>query len=184
MRLPRRKLAPFHFLASEGVRHSSKDHVWQMQTLARLCDAQPRLLQKTKYLIVDLKDSESVQLGIEWWNGLTDGQDTQQTRVGEGMVIKPLQWIVRGPKGLVQPAIKCRGKEYLRIIYGPEYDSPDHIRRLRSRALGPKRSLALREFSLGLETLNRFTRREPFQRVHECVLGVLALESEPVDPRL
>ena len=27
-------------------------------------------------------------------------------------------------------------------------------------------------------------RREPLRRVHECVFAVLALESEPVDPRL
>ena len=26
--------------------------------------------------------------------------------------------------------------------------------------------------------------REPLRRIHECVFGVLALESEPVDPRL
>jgi hypothetical protein len=54
----------------------------------------------------------------------------------------------------------------------------------RSRSLGTKRSLALREFSLGIESLERFARREPLRRVHECVFGVLALESEPVDPRL
>ena len=88
------------------------------------------------------------------------------------------------PKGLVQPGIKVRGREYLRIIYGPEYDAPSQLPRLRSRGLGRKRSLALREFALGVEALERFVRREPLYRVHECVFGVLALESEPVDPRL
>jgi protein phosphatase len=48
----------------------------------------------------------------------------------------------------------------------------------------PSRSLALREFALGIEGLERFVRGEPLRRVHECVFGVLALESEPVDPRL
>jgi protein phosphatase len=100
------------------------------------------------------------------------------------MVVKPLDFVVRGRRGLVQPANKCRGKEYLRIIYGPEYDLPENIERLRSRGLGAKRSLALREFALGVEGLERFVRREPLRRVHECVFGVLALESEPVDPRL
>ena len=80
--------------------------------------------------------------------------------------------------------LKCRGREYLRIIYGPEYDAPGQIDRLRSRGLGRKRALASREFALGVEALERFTRREPLYRVHECVFGVLALESEPVDPRL
>ena len=100
------------------------------------------------------------------------------------MVVKPLDCIVARPKGLVQPAVKCRGREYLRIIYGPEYTLPEHLDRLRQRGLRRKRSLALREFALGVEALERFVRREPLRRVHECVFGVLALESEPVDPRL
>jgi protein phosphatase len=85
---------------------------------------------------------------------------------------------------LVQPAIKIRGQEYLRIIYGPEYTTPSNLDRLKSRGLNAKRSLALREFALGVESLERFIKKEPLRRVHECVFGVLALESEPVDPRL
>ena len=100
------------------------------------------------------------------------------------MVIKPLDFVARNQKGLIQPALKCRGPEYLRIIYGPEYTQPDHLERLRQRGLSRKRSLALRELALGVEALERFVRREPLRRVHECVFGVLALESEPVDPRL
>ena len=98
--------------------------------------------------------------------------------------MKPLDFVAKGPKGLVQPALKCRGREYLRIIYGPDYTMPEHIERLRQRGLGGKRALALREFALGIEGLQRFVRREPLRRVHECVFGVLALESEPIDPRL
>ena len=45
-------------------------------------------------------------------------------------------------------------------------------------------SPALREFALGIESQERFVRHEPLRRVHERVFGVLALESEPVDPRL
>ena len=100
------------------------------------------------------------------------------------MVVKPLNFITRGPKGLVQPALKCRGREYLRIIYGPEYTADDQLQRLRARGLSGKRSLAALEFSLGIEALERFVKREPLRRAHECVFGVLALESEPVDPRL
>src|SRR5438309_1432540 len=106
------------------------------------------------------------------------------TRGGEGMVIKPSEFVTKGRKGLIQPGVKCRGREYLRIIYGPEYTLPGNLERLRSRGLSAKRSLALREFALGIEGLERFVRQEPLRRVHECVFGVLALESEPVDPRL
>ncbi len=171
------KFAPFHLLASEGRVHADRDHAWHMDTLAELCDADGRLLHKTAFKIVNLTSAESQADGVAWWEALTESG-------GEGMVVKPMEWLVRGKKGLVQPAVKCRGREYLRIIYGPEYTLDEHIERLRARGLGPKRSLALREFALGLEALHRFVEREPLYRVHECVFGVLALESEPVDPRL
>jgi len=100
------------------------------------------------------------------------------------MVVKPLEFVAHAAKGIVQPAVKCRGREYLRIIYGPEYTLPANLDRLRARGLGLKRSLAIREFALGIEALERFVRHEPLHRVHECTFAVLALESEPVDPRL
>jgi protein phosphatase len=170
------KLAPFHLLASEGAVYTDKNHLWHLQTLARICAADEKLLLATAYQMVDLTDTESQIAGIRWWEELT-------SRGGEGMVVKPLEFIVRGQRGLVQPAVKCRGREYLRIIYGPEYTS--HLDELRRRGLNAKRSLALREFALGIEALERFAQdQEPLRRVHECVFGVLALESEPVDPRL
>ena len=90
----------------------------------------------------------------------------------------------RGAEGLVQPVVKVRGREYLRIIYGPDYTEPRHLAELRNRSLLHKRSLALREYALGLEALDRLADGEPLWRIHECVFAVLALESEPVDPRL
>ena len=99
-------------------------------------------------------------------------------------MVKPASYSAMQDSKLLQPAVKCRGREYLRIIYGAEYLQPDHLKRLKVRSLNRKRTLALKEFSLGMESLTRFVRREPLYRVHECSFGVLALESEPVDPRL
>ena len=171
------RLAPFHLLATEGAVHVDKNHAWHMSTLARLTFAGGPTLTSTAHVVLDMTDPAAIEAGVSWWEKLTAGG-------GEGMVVKPLDFIVRGPRGLVQPAVKCRGREYLRIIYGPEYDAPANLERLRSRGLAGKRSLALREFALGVEALERFVRREPLRRVHECVFGVLAMESEPVDPRL
>ena len=171
------KLAPFHLLATEGKVHTERNHVWHMETLARICGHDPKLLLATQFRTVDVIHPASERAGIDWWTELT-------ARGGEGIVVKPMEFVVRGPKGLVQPAVKCRGREYLRIIYGPDYTADEHLGRLRSRGLAGKRSLALREFALGIEALERFVRHEPLRRVHECVFGVLALESEPVDPRL
>ena len=100
------------------------------------------------------------------------------------MVVKPWDFAAVHRGRLLQPALKCRGREYLRIIYGPEYTASEHLQRLRERGVGTKRSLAVREFALGIEGLERFVAREPLRRVHECAFAVLALESEPVDPRL
>ncbi len=171
------KLAPFHLLAGEGRSYVDRDHTWHMDTLARLCAQDDKLLLATPYRVVDLTDMASQAEGIAWWTQLTNAG-------GEGMVVKPFDFVTKGKRGLVQPALKCRGREYLRIIYGPEYTAPEHLERLRGRGLAVKRSLALREFALGVEALERFVRHEPLRRVHECVFGVLAMESEPVDPRL
>lgn len=171
------RLAPFHLLASEGKVHMDRDHVWHMETLARIAAAGDPVFLATPSRVVDLSSQESEDEATSWWTALT-------SRGGEGMVVKPLDFIAKGPRGLLQPAIKVRGPEYLRIIYGPEYTLPKNLDRLRSRGLGAKRSLAMKEFSLGVESLERFVRREPLRRVHECVFAVLAMESEPVDPRL
>jgi protein phosphatase len=171
------KLAPFHLLASEGRVHTDKNHTWHMDTLAAVCREDPEVLLATSYKLVDVTDLASQEEGGRWWSELTG-------RGGEGMVVKPADFILRGGRGLAQPAVKCRGREYLRIIYGPDYTADENLPRLRSRGLGHKRSLALGEFALGVEGLERFVRGEPLRRVHECVFGVLALESEPVDPRL
>lgn len=171
------KLAPFHVLATEGRVHVQQNHEWHMQTLAKVCEQDAQILLATPHRTVDVTDLDQVASATDWWTELTE-------RGGEGMVVKPLDFIAKGKKGLLQPAVKCRGREYLRIIYGPDYTTEANLSRLRSRGLGAKRSLALREFALGVEALERFVRREPLRRVHECVFGVLALESEPVDPRL
>ncbi|HEV2328308.1 MAG TPA: hypothetical protein VGY56_05920 [Verrucomicrobiae bacterium] len=168
------KLAPFHLLATEAKVHVDKPHDWHMETLAKLAGD---IIIARPFHVIDVTDAESEAKGIRWWEELT-------ARGGEGMVVKPLEFIARNRRGLIPPAIKCRGREYLRIIYGPEYTAPENLERLRARGLSTKRSLALREFALGVESLERFVRQEPLRRIHEAVFGVLALESEPVDPRL
>jgi protein phosphatase len=171
------RVAPFQILATEGVAHVDQTHQWHMQQTTLLAGAGAPIITATPFKVVDLGDEASQRDAIEWWTDLT-------VAGGEGMVVKPLEFIAKSGRG-IQPGIKCRGPEYLRIIYGPEYDLPGNLERLRDRGtLALKRSLALREFALGLEALTRFVAREPLYRVHECVFGVLALESEPVDPAL
>ncbi len=171
------RLAPFHVLAAESGVFIDRGHEWHLNLCDKLVDADPDWFIKTGRLVVNVTDPGSQAAGIAWWEQLTGAG-------AEGMVVKPSTFTARGRKGLVQPGIKCRGREYLRIIYGPEYADPTQLDRLRSRSLGRKRGLAIREFALGAEALARFVRREPLYRVHECVFGVLAMETEPVDPRL
>ncbi|MGC8918383.1 polynucleotide kinase-phosphatase [Streptomyces sp. PG2] len=173
------RLAPFQILAARDRSLAALPHDEQLALLDRLVEYDSGgLLTTTRRLYVDTGDEDSVRAGVDWWLEMT-------ARGGEGMVVKPVGAVVRDGQGrLVQPGIKCRGREYLRIVYGPEYTRPDNLARLRNRFLNHKRSLALREYALGLEALDRLAEGEPLWRVHEAVFGVLALESEPVDPRL
>ncbi|RFC71764.1 polynucleotide kinase-phosphatase [Streptomyces sp. AcE210] len=173
------RLAPFQILAVQGRSLAALPHDEQLALIDRMVEHDGSgLLQTTRRLFVDTGDEASVSAGVDWWLEMTG-------RGGEGMVVKPVEALARDGRGrLVQPGIKCRGREYLRIIYGPEYTRPDHLERLRGRFLGHKRSLAIREYALGLEALDRLADGEPLWRVHEAVFAVLALESEPVDPRL
>jgi protein phosphatase len=171
------RLAPFHLLAAEGQTFVERGHAWQLDQCDRLATASPDWIRRTDRRFVDIADHASRAAATAWWEEMTEAG-------GEGMVVKPASFIAQNAKGLVQPGIKVRGPEYLRIIYGPEYRAPGQLERLRDRRLGRKRSLAVREFGLGVEALERLARAEPLYRVHECVFGVLALESEPVDPRL
>ncbi len=170
-------VAPFQLLAADGGPLFEQDHAWHMAVADRLSAAAPGVFRPTGHVLVDVTDQAAVDAATAWWEDLV-------ARGGEGMVVKPVPPVVRGSKGVIQPGVKVRGPEYLRIIYGPEYSAPANLERLRKRSLGRKRSLAAREFALGVEALERFARGEPLYRVHECVFAVLALESEPVDPRL
>jgi len=176
------RIAVFHVLAGEGQVYTDLDQPGHLELADRLVAADPtRLLQSTERLRVPLSpDDESafddaVRRATSWWQRLLDGG-------GEGMVVKPIAWDTRGRRGLTQPAIKVRGPEYLRIIYGPEYLL--ELKRLRRRGVRRKQQLAMQEYALGMEALDRFVAGEPLYRVHECVFGLLALEQEPTDPRL
>lgn len=171
------RIAPFHLLASEGAVHFDKDHLWHMRMGERLAEHGGPMLTITNWRLAQLDDEAALGELAQWWEARTGAGS-------EGMVVKPIAFVAHGEKGLIQPALKVRGREYLRIIYGPEYDAPENLSRLKARGLGAKRALALREFSLGHEALVRFVARAPLRKVHECVFAVLALESEPIDPRL
>ncbi len=171
------KLAPFHLIGTQDHTFFDNDHQWHMDRIKQICKQDENLFLATPYKVVELENEQSIAEAITWWEELTG-------HGGEGMVVKPYKFTEQGRRGIVQPAVKCRGPQYLRIIYGPEYNTPENLQRLRMRNLGTKRSLALREFALGVEAVERFVRGEPLRRVHECTFGVLALESEPVDPRL
>ena len=170
------RIAPFHILATEGRVWSEVSHEEHMEKIEKYIAGSDPLFMVTSYKIIQLDHEESISDGCRWWEELA-------AKGSEGMVIKPLGF-THVNKGLTQPAVKCRGKEYLRIIYGPEYTQLQHLTRLKRRSLRKKGNLALSEFALGMEGLDRFVKKEPLYRVHECVFGVLALESEAVDPRL
>ncbi|MFY1696901.1 polynucleotide kinase-phosphatase [Solwaraspora sp. WMMA2101] len=172
-------LAPFAVLASDGRSYADRDHGWHLDCADALVAADPAVFTATRRRVVDLADEAAVTGATDWWHELTAAG-------GEGMVVKPYAGpAARGGTGrLLQPGIKCRGREYLRIIYGPEYTEPERLAALRRRSLGRKRAMALREHGLGLAALDLLAADAALWRRHELVFAVLACESEPVDPRL
>ncbi|MGN9763927.1 polynucleotide kinase-phosphatase [Micromonospora sp. SD12] len=172
-------LAPFAVLAGAKASYADRDHGWHLGLADRLCAADPEFFTPTRREVVDLADPAAEVAATEWWLALTAAG-------GEGMVVKPYAGpAARTERGsLLQPGIKCRGREYLRIIYGPGYDEPEQLAALRRRSLGRKRGMALREHGLGLAALDALVAGAPLWRRHELVFAILACESEPVDPRL
>ncbi|QIK64868.1 polynucleotide kinase-phosphatase [Leucobacter viscericola] len=173
------RFAPFQILAAGDNTFERRDHGWHLAIADRLVAEAPELFQATGRLRVDLEDPAQTESAVQWWLSLTSAEHG-----GEGMVVKPFANLTRTAKGLVQPGIKVRGREYLRIIYGPSYTEERDLKRLRERNTGQKRSLAGREYALGIEALHRVARSEPVWRIHEAVFAILALESDPIDPRL
>lgn len=172
-----RSLLPPATLPVPRQTHIEKNHKWHLDLINKLANADSQLIKKTEARIVDIDNESSRLEAITWWDMLTkDG--------GEGIVVKPFDFTSFFQNGLIQPGLKCRGREYLRIIYGPEYTVPENLNRLKIRNVSHKRSVALREYALGVEALERFVKKEPVYRYHEVVFSILALESEPVDPRL
>ncbi|MDF2787959.1 MAG: polynucleotide kinasephosphatase, partial [Neobacillus sp.] len=168
------QIAPFHILAHSSETFFDKPHTWHMEKNKEFSGIS-RLFLETEYRVVN--DEASMKAAIEWWGKMTeDGH--------EGFVVKPESYITRHKGKLLQPAIKVRGRKYLHIIYGIDYLLPENLSRLKKRNAGKKQRNALKEFALGVEGVTRFVKRESLERVHECVLGILALEAEPIDPRL
>lgn len=173
------QIAPFHILATENEVHFDKSHIWHLEMINKYISNEiDNIFISTSNIVINVNNSDDVNKAIDWWIYLTNLGN-------EGMVVKSLNYISVTNEGrIIQPAIKCRGREYLRIIYGPEYLFTENLTRLKKRSLNRKRELALKEFSLGYESLTRFINKEPLSRIHQCVYGIMALESEPIDPRL
>lgn len=168
------QIAPFHVLAHSGQTFFDKPHAWHMQMNRQLAEGSDLFVETEFKMITDEASEQEV---IDWWEAITeDGH--------EGLIIKPEFYIPRHKGKLLQPAIKVRGRKYLSIIYGMDYLEAKNLSRLKNRNTGKKQKLALKEFALGIEGLLRYRNGESLERVHECVLATLAMESDPVDPRL
>ena len=135
-----------------GHVHTDRDHIWHMETLGRVCRGRPATCCSRRRTGRGRRPTRRVEARRR---ALVGGADRPRRR---GMVVKPLDFVASGRAGLVQPAVKCRGREYLRIIYGPD-TRPENLERLRSRGLGRKRSLALREFASASRRSSASSRR-------------------------
>lgn len=166
------RLVPFHIMATEGRLHTNKDHFWHLETISKIVKEIPNsFLGRVEYRVVDLNNLKSQKESIDWWEEINN-------LGGEGIVAKPQTFIVKKQGNLLQPAIKCRGREFLRLTFGPEYTDPISMRILREQNVVGKQIFSLKEFSLGIEAMTRFIQHESKSRIQECIFGIVALEIE------
>ena len=111
------KVAPFQVLAGEGRTFLDRDHGWHLAIADRLAAADPDVIRTTGRVLVDVTDETSQAAAIDWWTALTSVG-------GEGMVVKPMEGIVRGRRGIMQPGIKCRGPSICGSSTAPSTASP------------------------------------------------------------
>lgn len=157
------RLVLFHLLAAEGRTFFDRGHGWHLDALGQLSAGTPGgPLGVTSHLDVDLTRPTEVAAAIAWWHALTAGG-------AEGIVVKPTTPAAAGLRGPVQPALKVRGGEWLRRVYGEDYRRPATLDALRERNLTTKRARAIGQFALGLESLERFVAGEPRGRVEACL---------------
>ncbi len=168
------QIAPFHLLAHSNMAFFDRSHIWHMEKNREFSKCSP-LFVETDYKVIS--DEASEEEVIKWWEEMTSAGH-------EGIVIKPETFVAKNKGKLLQPAIKVRGRKYLNIIYGMDYLIPENLNRLKKRNTNKKQKMALREFALGVEGIQRFVNGESIERVHECVLATLAMECDRVDPRL
>ena len=182
------EIAPFQVLAAEREVLARRPHRWHLEQIDALVDHEPGTLRRTDRRFVNLGDDTPVQEATNWWHALTDDGH-------EGVVVKPSEPIVTSGRGLVLP-LESEPIDPRREVPGPGVPA----RHLRSRVSGTGQSQAaaaavarpqvvigptrVRSRNRGPRAEDRFVANEHLARVHECVFGVLALESEPIDPRL
>ena len=172
------RLAPFHVLAAESGVFVDRDHALAPRSLRRARRRGSEWFRRTDRRVVDVTDPAGQDEAVTWWEALTAAG-------GEGMVVKPMSFVARGRKGLVQPGVKCRGPRVPAHHLRPRVHRSDadraaaRTRRSAASARSPPASSAWAS-----RRSSASCAREPLYRVHECVFAVLALESEPVDPRL
>jgi len=154
------KLVVFHLLAAEGRTFFDRPHTWHLDMLREL-GGRPSV-DVTRARVIDLTRPTDVAAAIAWWHALTAAG-------AEGIVVKPTTLAASGLHGPVQPALKVRGEEWLRGVYGSGYREPESLGPLRERSLGTKRARAIGQFALGIEALERFVAGEPRERVEECL---------------
>ncbi|MFL0507446.1 hypothetical protein ACH0B5_17025 [Ureibacillus sp. 179-F W5.1 NHS] len=159
------KLLLSHLLAHSNETFFHKPHTWHMEKNKEFA-SMDNLFIETEYMVIE--DEASEKEVINWWNTITKDDH-------EGIVIKSEMFIEKSKGKLIQPAIKVRGRKYLHIIYGMDYLEQENLNRLKKRKVGKKQKLALREFALGIEGIQRFVNGESIERVNEYMNVFLEL---------
>lgn len=173
------KIAPFHLLAHEGKTYFDKTHEWHLNHFNELIDIPSNdLFEKTPYVLVDLDDEDSIKKAVDFWLDVT-------AKGYEGVMFKTETFIEKNDEGeTILPMMKVRGKDYLRIIYGINYNDDKYIHQLRYRNVSKKRFLHYKQTALAVESVKLFANGESFDKWHDYVFANLCLGNVVTDHRL
>lgn len=173
------KIAPFHVLAHKNKTFFDKKHEWHLNHFNELINMKENdLFVETPYIIVDLESEESMSKAIKFWLDVT-------TKGYEGVMFKTETFIETNDNGdTILPMMKVRGKDYLRIIYGINYDDKKYLDKLKNRSVSKKRFLHYKQTALAIESVKLFANGESLEKWHDYVFAGICLGNMVTDHRL
>lgn len=166
---------PYHLLAAQSGTFFHQPHAWHTAQLSAFSQGHPTRVRALRSEVLDLQDHDHRRSLVAWWQELSEAG-------APGIIVKPVTLELFVNHEYLQPAMKVRGREALRMVYGPFYTEHDLLAHHRTRSLKERRELVIRHFVLGKEALTRFVAGQPHAEVLQIITTHLAISTMDGNP--